>query len=151
MILKPVLNGILLAGICGSLWVAADPLLRAGRARTIREERPRIVERLTEELDVRYFKKRHYNPSGPEDPAWYGFSGPFPPGAAAPWVSDARWNQIAFRPKDGAHYRYGLYTGGVDAWLLVYGDADGDGLQSRLFRRFSHGRLVQEWQLRPEE
>ena len=111
-----------------------------------------VLDGLHEDLDRRFFKKGNYNPTGPDDDTWYGFSpSTFPPGVRAPWVSDARWNRISFRPREGVQYRYGLFTVGKQAWVLAYGDVDGDGVFSQVYRRYEDGRMVREWSMRPHE
>lgn len=143
---------MLLAAIGAAIWVAAQPIAGAARAEARRAERSTALAALTEDLDARFVKQRHYNPGPADEDAWYGFSpSAFPPGPLEPWASDARWNQLSYRADLGASYRYGVYTRGQEAWLLVYGDADGDGQWSEVFRYFSEGRLVREWQLHPRE
>ncbi len=141
----------LLVAIGATLWQIAKPAVVSIRAGQTRQERGLALAAINDDLDLRYFKKRHYNPTGPDDDAWYGFTAEFPPGPRAEWVSDARWNQIKFRPRDGHSYRYGLYTLGDEAWVLAYGDPDMDGRWSQLYRHYSNGRLVQEWQFRDGE
>lgn len=145
-------DGLLIVAIVGSAWGGVKPLVDSYRGKLRGQERELALAKIGEDLDLRYFKKRHYNPAGPDDHTWYGFSpSEFPPGPMREWVSDARWNQIAYRPPNGASYRYGLYTLGQDAWVMVYGDADLDGEPSRMYRHYSNGRLVQQWDFRPHE
>ena len=143
--------GVLLCAIFATMWQIAKPGVISLRAGRLRAERARALQAINEDLDTRYFKKRHYNPTGPQDDAWYGFTGEFPPGPSVGWVSDPRWNQIRFRPRGGHSYRYGLYTLGKDAWVFAYGDPDLDGRWSHVYRHYAEGRLVQEWQFRESE
>jgi hypothetical protein len=147
-----VLDLAIVAALIAASWVAFEPLARAWKAHARSAERSAAMASLSEDLDARFVKQRHYNPEEADKDAWYGFSpAEFPPGPELPWASDARWNQLRYRPESGASYRYGVFTRGQEAWLIVYGDVDGDGDWSQVVRYFSEGRLVREWQLRPDE
>jgi hypothetical protein len=146
-----LLDLVLVVGIGASAWIALDPVLTTVQARSARKERAAGEQALTRELDLAYYKKKHYNPGAPTEAAWYGFSpSSFPPGPRAPWVSDARWNRLAHRPAT-AGARYGIYTEGTEAWLLIYDDADRDGVPSRELIHLAEGRRIERVAHRPEE
>jgi hypothetical protein len=146
------MSGSLIGGTLIALWLIVRPSVEGFASSAKEQERAVVLDGLHKDLDRRFFKKGHYNPTGPDDDTWYGFSpSMFPPGVRAPWVSDARWNRIAFRPKDSVLYRYGLHTSGKNAWVLAYGDVDGDGVYAQVYRRYEDGRMVREWAIRPHE
>ena len=146
------ISATLIVGTLVAGWLIVRPGVERFNGISREEERGVVLEGLHEDLDRRFFKKGHYNPTGPDDDTWYGFSpSVFPPGSRAPWVSDARWNRIEFRPRDGVLYRYGLFTTGKAAWVLAYGDVDGDGTYSQVYRRYEDGRMVREWSIRAHE
>lgn len=133
--------------------VALASLLIGGKAiatkyevQSRQAERAAAITSISADLDKRFGGRTSYDPTD-AGPSWYGFSpAGFPPGIDEQWASDARWNQLDYRPESSA-YRYGIYTNGAEAWLMVYGDADRDGTWSQVYRHYAEGRLVHEWRL----
>ncbi len=142
---------VAVVAIIGALVAGGRELSTRYVAEQINAEREAAIAAISTHLDKRFLARNHYNPEAADEETWFGFSPTsFPPGPEAPWASDARWNQIDHRPASSST-RYGIYTLGEEAWLMVYSDADRDGTWSQLYRHYAEGRLVHEWRVRDGE